>query len=166
MKGETTLRSYGKRLKRSSPNEEAQKDWAITSVNSPDRASNDQSVLESAPNEASASLKEGIPARGPLNVNEIGEEAPLGVVVAPMLQPRLADIKPNGKRLPNRVLLSTYVPPQERIHSPTGMVTLDPEGALEIIHHWSPFNQTESMVAHVRDLYPNYFRVLVAACVE
>ena len=39
--GETTLSSDGKRLKRYSLDEEAHKDWAIISVDSPDRASND-----------------------------------------------------------------------------------------------------------------------------
>ena len=98
-------------------------------MDSPDRASNDQSILEGAFNEAGAPLEEGIPAGGPSNVNEIGEEAPSGVAT-----------KTRRKRLPNRVLLSTYVPPPERIHPPTGMVAHDPEGAWEIIQHWSPFN--------------------------
>ena len=46
------------------------------------------------------------------------------------------------------------------------MVAPDLEGALEIIHRWSPFNQAESPVAHIRDLYPNYSQVLVAAHAE
>ena len=46
------------------------------------------------------------------------------------------------------------------------MVAPDPEGDLEIIHRWSPFNQAESPVAHMRDLYPNYFRVPMATPVE
>ena len=47
-----------------------------------------------------------------------------------------------------------------------GMVAPDLEGAREIIHRWSPFNQVESLVAHMRDLYPNYFRVPVVARAE
>ena len=39
--GETTPISDGKRLNLSSLDEEAQMDWAIISVDSPDRASND-----------------------------------------------------------------------------------------------------------------------------
>ena len=53
----------------------------------PDRAPNDQLTLEGAPNEVSASLEEGIPIGGPLNVDEIGEKAPSWVVTAPMLLP-------------------------------------------------------------------------------
>ena len=51
-KGESTLISDGKRSKRSSLDEEAQKDWAIISVDFPDPAFNDQPILEGSPNEA------------------------------------------------------------------------------------------------------------------
>ena len=74
-KGETTPSSDGKRMKRSSPDEGAQKDWEIILVDSLDRASNDQLVLEGTPNEVGALREEGIPDKGPSNVNEIGEEA-------------------------------------------------------------------------------------------
>ena len=103
-------------------------------MDSPDRVSNDQSVLEGAPNKASSSLEKGIPARGPSNVDEIGDKAPSGVAVTPMLPPRPVNTEPSRKRLPDQLLLNTYVLPQERIHPPKGMVAPDPEGALEIIH--------------------------------
>ena len=64
------------------------------------------------------------------------------------------------------MLLSTYVPPYERVHPPTGMVALDLEGAKEINHRWRPFNQAEPLVVHMRDLYPNHYRILVAAYAE
>ena len=70
------------------------------------------------------------------------------------------------KRSSDQVLLSTYVPPHERISLPTGMVAPDLEGAQEIIHRWSPFDQAERSVIHMRDLYPNHFRVPVAARAE
>ena len=63
-------------------------------------------------------------------------------------------------------MLSTYVPSHERIHPSMGMVAPNLEGAREIIHRWSPFNQAERPVVHMHDLYPNYFRVSVAACSE
>ena len=126
-------------------------------MDSPDRASNDQLVLKGAPNEAGAPLDEGIPAGGPSNVDEIGDEAPLGVAAAPILPPRPADTEPDRKRMPDWVLLSTYVPPQERIHPPISMVAPDPKGARKIIHRWSLFNQAESPIMHMCNLYPNYF---------
>ena len=62
--GESTPIYDRKHPKRSSPGEEAQKDWALILVDSPDPAFNDQPVLEEAPSEADAPLEEGIPARG------------------------------------------------------------------------------------------------------
>ena len=40
------------------------------------------------------------------------------------------------------------------------------EGAREIIDRWSPFNNRESSIAHMRDLDPTLLRVSAAACVE
>ena len=63
---------------------------------------------------------------------KLGE--PLGVTVAPMLPPKPVDTESSRKRPPDWVLLSTYVPPQERIHPQTSMVAPDSKGAQEIIH--------------------------------
>ena len=77
LEDEPTLIPDRKRPKRSSPDEEVEKDWAIILVDSPDQASNDQLVLEGAPNEDSAPQEEGIPAGGP-SVDEIHEGSPSG----------------------------------------------------------------------------------------
>ena len=45
LESEATSSSGGKRSRRSSPDEKAQKNWAIISMDSPDRASSDQSAL-------------------------------------------------------------------------------------------------------------------------
>ena len=134
-------------------------------MDSPDQATNDQPVLKGTPSGVGAPLDKEIPYGGP-NVKEIGEGTPSGVAVAPLPPPGLEDTIYSRRRPPNQVLLSMYVPPYERIHPPTGMVTPDLEGAREIIHHWSPFNQEEPPVAHMRDLYPNYFQVPIAAHAE
>ena len=131
-------------------------------MDSLDLAFNNQPVLEGTPSEASEPMEKRIPVGGSSNVDEIGERTPLGVAAAPILLPKPTDTNSSRKRSPDQVLLSTYVPPQERIHPPAGMVTLDLEGVQESIHHWSPFNQAKPPVAHMRDLYPNYFRVPVA----
>ena len=78
--------------------------------------------MEGAPSESGAPLEEGIPVGGPSHVDEIGEEAPLGGATAPVLPPGPVDIEPSRERLPNWVMLSTYVSLQERIHRLTGMV--------------------------------------------
>ena len=165
LEDEPTLIPDGKRPKRSSPDEEVEKDWAIIPMDSPDRASNDQSVLEGAPSKDSAPQEEGIPTRGP-SVDEIGEGSPSGVAAAPLPPPKPASIVLNRRRPLDQVLLSTYIPPHERIVSPTGMVAPDLEGAREIIHCWSPFNQAERPIVHMHDVYPNYFRIPVAAHAE
>ena len=149
----------------SSPDEGDEKDWTIIQVDSPDQATNDQSILEGAPNEDSAPQEERILAGGP-SVEEIGEGSPLRVVVAPLPLPRSANTVPNRRRLPDQVLLSTYVPLHVRIHPPMGLVAHNLEGSWEIIHRWIPFNQAERLVVPMRDLYPNYFRVPVAVCTE
>ena len=64
------------------------------------------------------------------------------------------------------MFLSTYVPPHERISLSTAMVAPDLEGAQETIHHLSPCDKVERSVVHMRDLYPNHFRVPVAARAE
>ena len=124
--GEATSISGGKRSRRPSQNEEAKKDWPTVSVEFHDRASSDQPALEGSPNEAGATLEEGVPIAGPLDVDEIGDVAPPGVADAPVLPPRSVGARSSKKILPNQLLLSTYVSPLERIHPSTGMVAPDP----------------------------------------
>ena len=108
-------------------------------MDSPDQASNDQSVLEGAPSKDSAPSEEGIPVGGP-SIDEIGEGSPSGVVTAPLPLPKLANSASSKRRPLDQLLLSMYVPPHEKIAPLAGMVALDLEGAREIIHCWSPFN--------------------------
>ena len=66
----------------------------------------------------------------------------------------------------DQLLLSSYVPLQEWVHPSGDTMAPGPEGAWEIIDRWSPFNKRESSVTHIRDLYPTFLWVLVAARVE
>ena len=133
LEGETTSSSCGKRARQSPPNEGAQKNWAIVSVESPDLTSNDQLALGDLLNEAGMSLEEGVPVGSSPSVEEVGEDAPAGVVTASVPLPKLASTGPSKKRLPNRVLVSTYVPSLERVHPSTGMVAPDLESMLKIV---------------------------------
>ena len=45
-------------------------------------------------------------------------------------------------------------------------VVRDLEDVMKIVHRWNPLNQEESPVTHMRNLYPNYFRMPVLACLE
>ena len=96
------------------------------------------------------------------SVDDIGEGSPPRVVATPLPLPKPTNIVSSRKRLPDQVLLSTYIPPPPQ----SGMVAPDLESAWEIIHRRSPFNHGELLVAHMYDLYPNYFWIPVAARVE
>ena len=65
--------------------------------------------------------------------------------------------------MPDRLLLSSYVPLQEWVHPSLDMVDPSLEDARKIIYRWSPFNKRESSVMHMHDLYPTVLQVLVAA---
>ena len=99
----------------------------------PDRASNNQSVLEGVPKEDSAPQEEGILIEGP-SVDEISEGSPSEGNDAPLPPPKPASTVPSKRRSLDQVLLSTYVSPHERIAPPVGMIAPDLHGALEIIH--------------------------------
>ena len=133
-------------------------------MDSPNRATDDQSILR-LPQQGQFASGGGILAGGP-SVDEIGEGSPSGVAAALLPPPKPSNTIPSRRRPSDQVLLSTYVPAHERIPLPTGIVTPYLEGAQEIIDCWSTFNQAERLVVHMRDLYPNYFRVPVAARTE
>ena len=80
-------------------------------MDSPDRATNDQPVLEGAPSEAGAPLEEGIPTGAPSNVDEIEEGSSLGVADALIPPSKPVDTIPSRRMLPDQVLLSMYVLP-------------------------------------------------------
>ena len=128
-----------------------------------DLASSDQLALGACLNEANTPLEEGVPVASPPNVEEVGMGAPLGVVSAPTPPPMSIGAGPSKKRLPDQVLVSTYVLPLERVHPSMDMVVPDLEDVLKIVHCWNPLNQEEFSVTHIRNLYPNYFQIPVAA---
>ena len=127
-----------KRPRRSSSDEEARKDRAIA-------------------------LEGEVPAVNPLSVEEVGMCALSRVVISPAPPHKPTRAGLSKKRLPDRVLLSTYVPLLERVHPSANMVTPNLEDVLKIFHRWSPLNQEESPVTRMQDLYPNYFRMPMTA---
>ena len=116
--------------------------------------------------EACASLEDGVPAGGPPNAVGVVEEAPLETIVRSSFSARLANASPRRLRLPDQLMLGSYVLSQEWDCPSADTVALGLEATQEIIDHWSPFNKRESLVAHMRGLYPILLRVRVAACAE
>ena len=109
-------------------------------MESSDLASSDKPALGVCLNEASTPLEEGVLAASPSNVEEVGMGAPSEVVTAPTPPPKSTDIGPSKKRLPERVIVSTYVRPLERVHPSTDTVAPDLEDMLKIVHRWNPLN--------------------------
>ena len=102
----------------------------------------------------------------PPSVEEVGMDAPSGVAYALAPSPKPTSAKPTKKRMPDRVLVSTYVPLLERVHPLTDMAAPNLEDMLKIVHRWSPLNQEESPVTHMHDLYLHCFRMPVVARLE
>ena len=125
-----------------------------------------EDACQDAPREAGALLRDGIPTRASSGAEGVTAEAPLEVVAALSFLTRLARGDPRRLRMPNRLLLSSYVPPQEWVPLSVDTMALGLEGAQEIIDRWSPFNRRESSVAHMHDLYPTFLWVSVAAYAE
>ena len=74
----------------------------------------------------------------PLNVEEVGMGAPSRVVIAQASLPRPNGAGPSKKRLSDRVIVSTYIPPLERVRPSLDMEALDLEDMLKISRCWNP----------------------------
>ena len=101
-------------------------------MESPNLASNDKPALWVSLNVANMPLEWEVPAVSPPSVEEVGMGVPLGVVIALAPPPKPTVARPSKKRLPDWVLVSTYVPPLERVHPPTDMVAPDLKDVLKI----------------------------------
>ena len=77
----------------------------------------------------------GIPAGGSPDAEGVVVEAPLEVVATPSFLSSLVSVNPRRPRVLDQLLLSSYVLPQEWVHSLADTVAPDPEGAREIIDH-------------------------------
>ena len=93
-------------------------------------------------------------------------EAPSEIAVGPSFLAKLTMAGPRRARIPNRMVLGSYVQPMEWDRPSTDTLALGPKVAQSIIDHWDPFNKRESLVTHIRNLYPTLLRVPVAARVE
>ena len=163
LEGEATFSFGEKRPRRSPLDEGAQEDCALILVESLDLASHDQSTLGVCLNETDAPLEDGVPAASPSNVEEVGTGGPLGVIATPAPPPKSTGVGLSKKQMLVWVVVSTYVPSLERVTPLMDTVAPDIEDMLKLTRLWSPFNQEDSPVVHMRDLYPNYFQIPMAA---
>ena len=101
-------------------------------MESQNQASDDQPALGDCFVKANTPLNKGVPATSPLNVGEVRIDALSGVVTTPVPLPRSIGAGPRKKRFPYRVLVSTYVPPLERVHPSTVKGGFGSRGRAEI----------------------------------
>ena len=132
LEGEDTFSSGEKRLRRSPSDEEAQQDGAIVLMGSPDLASNDQLALGVCLNEENIPLEWEVLVVSPSNVEEVGMGTPSRVVIAPASPPRPTGAGPSKKRFLDRIIVSTYVLPLERVRPSLDMEASDLEDVLKI----------------------------------
>ena len=74
----------------------------------------------------------------PPNVEEVRMGAPSRVVISPASSPRSIGAGPSKKRFLDQVIVSTYVPPLERVHPSLDMEASDLEDMLRITCRWNP----------------------------
>ena len=103
----------------------------------PNLASYEQPALRVCFNEINASLEKGVSVASPSNIEKVGTGAPSRVVATPAPQPKSTP--------------------------PTDTMAPAIEDVVKLIRRWNPFNEEDSPIVHMRDLYPNYFRIPVAA---
>ena len=104
-----------------------------------------------------------IPAGGSPSAEGVVAKAPLEVVATPL---KVVMAGSRRLRMPDQLLLSSYVPPKDRVHPLANTVAPGPKGSREIIDRWSPFNKRESSITHIRDLYPTLLRVSMSTRAE
>ena len=75
-------------------------------------------------------------------------------------------VGPHKARMPDRIVLTSFIQMMEWDRPSVDTPALGPEAAQSIIDHWAPFNQRDSFVVHMRDLYPTLLQVSVVARVE
>ena len=109
-------------------------------MESPDLASHDQPALGVCLNKTDAPPGEGVLVASPSNVEEVGTCTPSGVIATSVPPPKSTSAGPSRKRMPDRVVVSTYVPPLERVTPSMDTVAPDIEDVLKLIRRWSPFN--------------------------
>ena len=127
----------GKRPKRSSSDEEAQKSLAVITVDSLERAPDALLALEgtshNASREACASLEDGVLTERPPNADGVMGEAPIEMGVGSSFSAMLANIGPCKPRPPNWLMLGIYVMLQEWNHSSEDKVAPGPEAAMFLL---------------------------------
>ena len=101
-------------------------------------------------------LENRAPAGGSHNVDQVVGEAHSEDVADPSFLARLTMAGPHRAMMLDRILLSSFVQPMEWDRPLVDTPNPDLEAGHSIIDRWAPFNQRDSSVANMRDLYPTF----------
>ena len=77
--------------------------------------------------------------------------------VAPPQPRRVRLIVHGAWKPPDRLVLSSYIEPMEWARPTKDALAPDQETAQAFINYWRPFNQRDSFIVHMRDLYTHNF---------
>ena len=98
-------------------------------------------------------MEDGVLTGGPPNADGVMGEAPSETAVGSLFSARHANARPHMPRLHDQLMLGSYVARVgSSFYGHGGSRSRGCSG--EIINSWSPFNKRESLVTHMRDLYP------------
>ena len=115
-------------------------------------------------------MENGAPVEGSPNVDQVVIETPtVETANSPPLQARWSRLIIPGAsraRLPDLLMLGSYVNPVEWGHPSMDTPALSPDEAQSIIDRWNPFNKKDYFISHMSDLYPNLLRISVVARAE
>ena len=104
--------------------------------------------------------------RGPPDADIAVGEGPLEIVFELSSSARLANAGPRRLKYPSRCVLNSPIISMTWEPHSTGSSVLGLYTAQSIIDHWSPFNQRDTSVANMHDLYPISHCIPVAALSE
>ena len=76
------------------------------------------------------------------------------IVVELLFLTRLANLGPRRLKGPDRLMLNSLVIMMKWEQPSSGAPSSGPYTAQSIIDRWSPFNQRDTSIAHMRNLYP------------
>ena len=92
-------------------------------------------------------MEDGVATGGPLNADGVVGEALSEIAIRLSFSARLENDGPHRPRLPNWLVLGSYVLSQKWDHPSADTVAPSPKAAWEIIDRWIPFNKRESSIS-------------------
>ena len=127
-------------------------------------------ATQDASKEGCASLEDEISAEGPPSADKVVGEAPSAeTAVGPLLPTRRSNLvifDLRRLRGPNKLVLNSCVKLMKWNHPSADTSIPSPDAAQSIIDRWNPFNQRDTFVTNMHELYPINLQIPVVAISE